>query len=94
MMHDEKENFDFSTDLNDEENMDFSPERFSRENLQNYANDMDRLYVNIIGQAEGMLTAEQLEVFKDAIKTTVEMQKAPLDMAAQMFGGGEEPTAP
>jgi hypothetical protein len=94
MMHDEKENFDFSTDLNDEKNNDLSPERFSQENLQNFADDMDRLYINIIGQAEGMLTAEQLEGFKEAIKTTGDMQKAQLDMAAQMFGGGEEPTAP
>ena len=40
IMHDERENFNFSSDLTDQENTDISPERFSRQNLQNFANDM------------------------------------------------------
>lgn len=87
MMHEEKKNFDFTTDLQDEKNMDLSPERFSKENLERFANDMDALNNNIILQAQNMLTAEQLKSLEEAISTTAEMQKAQLEMAAQMFGG-------
>jgi hypothetical protein len=89
MMQDKRNDFEFTSDLNDQENMDMSPERFSRENLQNYADDMDRLNEIIIEQARGMLTPEQIEAFIAAINTTSEMQKAQLEMAASMFGGGE-----
>jgi hypothetical protein len=93
MMHDEKQNFEPTSDLHDEKNMDLSPERFSKENLQDYADDMDRLIESMIRNAESMLTSAQLEAFVEAIKATVEMQKAQLEMAAKMFGG-EPPKAP
>ncbi|VGO16830.1 hypothetical protein PDESU_05422 [Pontiella desulfatans] len=89
MMSDEKKNYDFSSDLHDEKNMDMSPERFSKDNIQKFSADMDALNGNIIAKAEGMLTPEQFEAFKDAIKTTAELQKSQLEMASQMFGGGK-----
>ena len=94
MMHEEKKNFDFTTDLHDEQNTDLSAERFSTENIQNFADDMDELNKTIIQQAQGILTAEQLKAFEEAIKQTSEMQKAQMEMAAQMFGGGKKPTTP
>lgn len=89
MMHDEKEEFNFTSDLHDQKNTDMSPERFSKQNLQNFANDMDRLNANIFTKAETMLTPEQYDAFKGAVNQTVEMQKAQLEMAAKMFGGGK-----
>jgi hypothetical protein len=94
MMYEEKKNFDFTSDLHDEENSDLSPERFSKENLESFANDMDELNKSILEQAQNILTPEQLKALADAIKSTAEMQKAQLEMAAQMFGGGEKPTTP
>jgi hypothetical protein len=94
MMHEEKKNFDFSSDLHDEKNTDLSPERFSKDNLDSFSADMDKLNQQILAQAQDMLTAEQMKAFEEAIKTTSEMQKAQLEMAAQMFGGGEKPAAP
>ena len=89
MMHDEKKSFDFSSDLHDQENADLSPERFSKENLTNHARDLDRLKEIYIAKAREMLAPEQLQVFLEAIQASVEMQKAQLDMAAQMFGGNK-----
>ena len=60
MMHEEKKNFDFSSDLHDEENSDLSPERFSKENLESFGNDMDELNKAIIEQAQNILTAARV----------------------------------
>ncbi len=89
MMHAEKENFDFNSDFQDETNMDMSPERFSRQNLDSFGNDMDRLTENIFSEAQGILTAEQFTAFKKAVAMTTDMQKTQMEMAAQMLGGGQ-----
>ena len=89
MMHSEKENFDFSSNFQDETNMDMSPERFSEANLQSFADDLDRLNEEIFTKAQSMLTAEQFEAFKGAVTTTTDMQKSQLEMVSQMFGGGK-----
>ncbi len=87
MMHDEKKDFQFTSNLHDDKNMDLSAERFSTENLQNFASDIEQLNGNIIQRAQGMLTPEQFTAFSESLKATTEMQQAQLEMAAQMFGG-------
>jgi len=87
MMHDEKKNFDFNSDLQDESNMNMSPERFSPQNIQSFVDDKGRLNETIFNKAQGILTAEQLEAFKDAVKMTADMQQAQMEMMSQMFGG-------
>ncbi len=89
LMHDERENFEFTGNLQDQENADMSPERFSRENVQNFANDIEKLNSSICQQAQSLLTPEQYEAFVNSLKTFTEMQLAQLEMAAQMFGGDE-----
>jgi hypothetical protein len=86
MMHDEKKNFNFNTNLHDNENMDMKAERFSKDNLQQFANDMDKLNGNIIGKAGEILSPEQLNAFKYALKASSELQKNQLDMASKMLG--------
>ncbi len=90
MMHEEKKDFQFTSNLHDEKNMDLSAERFSTENLQNFGNDIERLNETIIQRAQGMLTPEQFTAFSESVQATTEMQQAQLEMAAQMFGGKEE----
>lgn len=87
MMHDERENFDFTSNLHDQENMDMSADRFSRENLQSYANDIEQLNESIRERAELLLTPEQLVAFINSLKAVTDMQLAQIEMAAQMFGG-------
>jgi len=89
VMHDERENFDFTSDLNDQQNPDMSPERFSKDNVQNYASDVRKLNDNICQKAQPILTPEQYEAFVASLKTFTDMQLAQMEMAAQMFGGGE-----
>ncbi len=89
IMHDERENFDFNSNLNDQENMDMSAERFSKDNVQNYANDVQNLNDAICQKAQSILTPEQYDAFVASLKTFTDMQLAQLEMAAQMFGGGE-----
>ncbi len=89
LMHDERENFDFTSDLNDQENADLSPERFSKDNVQNFANDLQQLNENIFQKAQGLLTPEQYDAFVSSLKAFTDMQLSQMEMAAQMFGGGE-----
>jgi hypothetical protein len=88
-IHDERENFEFTSDLHDNENPDVSAERFSKENVQSYASDMESLNEIISEKARGILTPEQYEAFIKSLKAFTDMQLAQLEMAAQMFGGGE-----
>jgi len=87
IMHNERESFEFSSDLNDQENTDLSPERFSRKNLENFANDTRALNDVICRKAQAILTPEQYEAFVGSLKTFTDMQLAQMEMAAQMFGG-------
>lgn len=94
MMHEEKKNFPFTSDLHDEKNTDLSPSRFSKDNIQSYANDVRQLNDRITARAQSLLTPEQYTAFEASIKTTTDMQLSQLEMAAQMFGAEEAPTAP
>ncbi len=89
MMHDERENFDFSSDLNDQQNTDMSAARFSKDNVQNYASDIQQLNDAICTKAKSILTDEQYEAFVGSLQTYTDMQLSQLEMAQQMFGGGE-----
>ena len=89
VMHDERSSFDFTSNLHDQENPDLSPERFSRQNLDNYAKDIRNLNDAICRKAEAILTPEQYQAFVASLKTFTDMQLAQLEMAAQMFGGGQ-----
>ncbi len=87
IMHDERESFDFSSDLSDQENTDLSPQRFSKKNVQNFADDLQRLNDSISQKAKSILTPEQYAVFLSSLKATTDMQVSQMEMAAQMFGG-------
>jgi len=86
MMHEEKKDFQFTSNLHDDKNMDLSAERFSTENLQNFADDIETLNGIISRRAQDMLTPEQFTAFSESVQATTDMQQAQLEMAAQMFG--------
>ncbi|VGO22361.1 hypothetical protein [Pontiella sulfatireligans] len=94
MMSEEKSGFTFTSNLSDEKNNDMSPQRFSKQNIQNHINDVKKLNEQITARAQGMLTLAQYEEFEKSLKATTDMQLAQLEMAGQMFGGGEAPKAP
>lgn len=89
-MSEEKEAFSFTGDLHDPDNTDLSAERFSVENLESFARDQDQLNVRFSERAKTMLSTRQFEAFSESLKTSTEMQRAQLEMAAQMFSGETE----
>ena len=90
MMSEERENYDFSSDLNDDKNMDLSAERFSKDNIDAHANDIRTLNEQITTRAESILTPEQYTAFVKSLKSSTDMQIAQLEMVQQMFGGKDE----
>ncbi len=84
-MHDEKQSFDFSTDLHNQQSLDTSPERFSDENLASFGDDLERLDGQIAESVEGILTAEQLEIFIASLGQMRQLKLSQLEMAANMF---------
>lgn len=89
VMHEEKKNYNFSSDLHDDQNSEISAQRFSKENIEKHANDIRQLNKLIVAKAQAILTPEQLAAFVESLKATTEMQIAQLEMAGQMFSGGK-----
>ena len=87
IMHDEREGFDWSTDLHDSENQDMSPERFSAENIQQHIADTKAAGELMDRRMQEILTPEQLEAWRQSGAAMMEMQTAQLQQAGQMFGG-------
>ena len=86
IMHDERANFDFSTDLHDEENRDLSASRFSQENIQKHLEDMKMLGEQMDKSLQGILTPEQLAAWRESGEAMMQMQAGQLYQAGQMFG--------
>lgn len=85
IMHDERENFDFSTDLHDNENRDLSPERFSQENIQKHLADMKALGEQMDQSLQDILTPGQLEAWRQSGEAMMQLQAGQLHQASQMF---------
>ena len=89
MMNEQRNDFNWSTDLYDQEKTDISPERFSKENMRKHTDDVHRLNKQIIERAAQMLTPEQLDAFRASITATTDMQLAQFEMAGQLLRGGK-----
>ena len=87
IMRDERENFDWSTDLADDEKMDISPERFSAENIQKHLADVEAMGAQMYERLQGILTPEQLEAWATSGKAMQAMSDAQMHQAGEMFGG-------
>ncbi len=87
IMHDERENFIWSTDLADDEKIDVSPERFSAENIQKHLGDMKTMGEQMDRRMQEILTTEQLEAWRQSGAAMMEMHSAQMQQARQMLGG-------
>ena len=87
IMLDERENFDWSTDLADDEKMDMSSKRFSAENIQQHIADMKAMGEQMDGRMQEILTPEQLAAWRQSGTAMMEMQTAQMQQAQQMLGG-------
>jgi len=90
MMVEQRESYNFSSDLHDQENYDMGPGRFSTENIDRFENDLNELHDIIAGEADALLDPEHLAALVEALEGMRNMQLSQLRMAATMFGGGKK----
>ena len=88
VMYQEREKFPFASDYVDQQNPDIS--RFTTENSARFNDEYTKLNENIASRAAGVLSAPQLEVFRESLDQQANMIKMQMEMGAKMFGGGSE----
>lgn len=86
IMYDERENYDWSTDLHDNENRDLSPERFSQDNIQRHIADMMDLGELMDQRLQELLTPEQLAAWRESGAAMQALIEGQLIQAGQMYG--------
>lgn len=86
IMYDERENYDWSTDLHDNENRDLSPERFSQENIRKHIADVVALGELMDQRMQEILTPEQLAAWRQSGVAMQALIEGQLIQANQMFG--------
>ena len=83
-MHDERTNYQFTTNFEDEENM--TPDTLTEESVKQYMEELARLQETYVAKAGEILTPAQLKQFRSSQEQMRAMQEMGLKMAAQMFG--------
>ncbi|HUS37122.1 MAG TPA: hypothetical protein VM680_17385 [Verrucomicrobiae bacterium] len=81
-----RDNFKFTTDLSDKTKLagDFSA-MFNEETVNRYIEEMDQLNQHYVGNAQNILTPDQLESFRKHLNNQQAMQKMGMQMGAKMF---------
>lgn len=87
IMYEVRENYNWSTDLNDNENRDLSSERFSRENIQKHIDDMKFAGELMDQRMQEILTPEQLAAWRESGLAMQALVEGQLMQANQMTGG-------
>jgi len=87
LMHDERSQFPFTTDLADTDNLEMDLDQLSPENLQMLSSDLRQLNESIVNRASEVLTPVQLDAFRKSMDTSLQRQTRQIEMAARFFGG-------
>lgn len=87
-MTQERHNFRFTTNLGDPGQMGANPSMLNEENVNRFMEEMDQLNQRFVGQAQGILTPEQLEAFQRHLTQQQNLQRMGMQMGARLFGGG------
>jgi hypothetical protein len=85
VMYQEREKFPFASSYVDQRNPDIG--RFTAENSARFNEEYGQLNERIVSRAAGILTAPQLEVFRQSQEQQMNMVKMQMEMGARMFGG-------
>lgn len=89
IMSEERDRFNFRSDLSDAEDYDLSPRRFSEKNIELFEKDLVELFEQIAARAAAILSAEQQAAFVENQSQMRELQVSQIRMAANMFRGSE-----
>jgi hypothetical protein len=87
----ERQNFKFTTDLTDKSKFtgDFST-MFNEESVNKFIQEMDQLNQHFVGQAQNILTPDQLEAFQKYLNNQQALQKMGMQMGAKMFAPAKQ----
>jgi hypothetical protein len=87
-MHDERQNFKFTTDFYDQSKLDISDlgSVFTEDRIKQFEQERKELDQHYLTRAQAILSAEQLGPFEKFLSTQGEMQMAGMKVAIQMFG--------
>ncbi len=88
VMYQEREKFPFASNYVDQQNPDIT--RFTEENSARFNDEYTKLNESIANRAAGILSAPQLEVFRESQTQQVNMIKMQMEMGARMFGGEQK----
>lgn len=84
-MFQERTNFKYDTDFADQKN--FDPSKYTAENMTRYQEQQKLLRGQILTKAEGILSSDQLEVFRKSQEQQAAMEKMGMEMGMKMMGG-------
>ena len=87
MFH-ERTNFKYDTDFADHKNFDL--DKYNEAGLARYAEQQKELRARILTKAEGILSADQLQVFQKAQEQQAAMEKMGMEMGLKMMGRNKE----
>jgi hypothetical protein len=83
-MYQERQKFPFASNFADQQNPDIS--RFTAENAERFKQEYAQLNERIAKRAEGILTAPQLEVFRESQTQQMNMVSMQMEWGSKMFG--------
>ena len=88
-MHDERQNFKFTTDFYDKSKFDINDpaSMFTDEKINQFETEMAQLEQHYLARAQSILTAEQLGPFEKFLNSQNELQKTQFKVAGQLFSG-------
>ncbi len=87
IMYEERENYNWATDLNDNKNRDLSPERFSQENIRQHMADVQAVGELMDKRLQELLTPEQLQAWRESGAAMQALIQGQLIQASQLYGG-------
>lgn len=81
-----RSNFKFTTDFSDKSKLGADPSAmFNEENVNRFIQEMDQLNQHFVGNAQNILTPDQLEAFQKYLNNQQAMQKMGMQLGAKMF---------
>jgi hypothetical protein len=90
-MTQERQNFKFTTDLTDKSKLRGNPSAmFTEENVNRFVQEMDQLNQRFVGQAQNILSPDQLEAFQKYLNNQQALQKMGMQMGAKMFAPAKQ----
>jgi hypothetical protein len=81
----ERQDFKFTTDLNDQQNLGDMKSRFTKDKIDLFLQEQEQLGQRYLARAQSILTPQQYAAYQKSLANQQEMMKLGMSMAAKMF---------